>query len=57
MLPDEVKKNFSATADFVSLEELLKEADVVSIHVPLNEYTRNMIAWEQLNMMKPSAIW
>ena len=55
ILPDEVKSSFSGMVDFVSLEELLKEADVVSIHVPLNKYTRNMIAWEQLNTMKPGA--
>ena len=55
ILPDEVKSSFSGMVDFVSLEELLKEADVVSIHVPLNKYTPNMIAWEQLNTMKPGA--
>jgi len=55
MLPDEVKNKFRTTVDFVSLEELLKTADVVSIHVPLTEKTRNMIAWEQLKMMKPGA--
>ncbi|HBR28927.1 MAG TPA: hydroxyacid dehydrogenase, partial [Firmicutes bacterium] len=55
ILPDEVKSNYSTVVDFVSLEELLKNADVVSIHVPLNKYTRNMISWEQLNMMKSGA--
>ncbi|HEY8391309.1 MAG TPA: hydroxyacid dehydrogenase [Capillibacterium sp.] len=55
VLPETVKDSFRATVDFVSLEELLQTADVVSIHVPLNQYTRNMIAWEQLKMMKPGA--
>ncbi|MBI4296250.1 MAG: lactate dehydrogenase [Chloroflexi bacterium] len=40
----------------VSLEELLLSADVVTLHVPLTESTRGMIGWEQLAMMKPSAI-
>lgn len=55
ILSDEVKNSFSETVDFVSLEELLQTADVVSIHVPLNKYTRNMISWEQLKMMKPGS--
>ncbi|NLY90336.1 MAG: hydroxyacid dehydrogenase [Firmicutes bacterium] len=55
ILPEEVKGSFRETVDFVGLEELLKTADVVSIHVPLNQHTRNMIAWDQLKMMKPEA--
>lgn len=38
------------------LEELLKVADVVSIHAPLNERTNGLIKAEQLKMMKPTAI-
>ena len=40
----------------VSLETLLKEADVVTIHVPLLAATRHMIGAKELKMMKPSAI-
>ena len=39
----------------VSLEELLATSDVVSIHVPLTEETRGMIAGPQFGMMKNSA--
>lgn len=39
----------------VSLEELLREADVVTLHVVLTRETRGMIAMEQLKLMKPSA--
>ena len=39
LLPEEVKKDFSDTVEFVSLEELLRASDVVSIHVPLNKHT------------------
>ena len=38
------------------LEVLLRESDVVSLHVPLTEKTRNMISARELAMMKPSAI-
>ena len=55
VLPETVKNSFRETVDFVGLEELLRTADVVSIHVPLNQHTRSMIAWEQLKMMKPEA--
>ena len=40
----------------VSLSELLRESDVVSIHCPLNDRTRSLIGAEQLLLMKPSAI-
>ena len=39
----------------LSLEELLKTSDIVSIHAPLNERTLNLIAKEQLSLMKPEA--
>lgn len=46
-------------ADYVeqtSLEELLRRSDIVVLHCPLNESTRNLIDAEQLSMMKPNAI-
>ena len=39
----------------LSLEEMLKVSDIVSIHAPLNERTLNLIGREQLSMMKPHA--
>ena len=39
----------------VSLEDLLAQADVVSVHCPLNETTRNMLDEKMLRLMKPSA--
>ncbi|BGP42858.1 hypothetical protein JCM10450v2_006973 [Rhodotorula kratochvilovae] len=39
-----------------SLDELLAEADVVSLHCPLNEQTRGMMGTAQFKRMKESAI-
>ena len=40
---------------YVSLEELLKNSDYVSIHCPLTESTKHMINKESLSLMKPTA--
>jgi phosphoglycerate dehydrogenase-like enzyme len=40
----------------VGLEELLQRSDVVTLHVPLDESTRNMISAARLVLMKPCAI-
>jgi glyoxylate reductase len=39
----------------VSLEQLLKESDFVSLHAPLNSETRHMIGDAQFALMKPTA--
>lgn len=49
---DFVRENFS----FVSLEELLSTADVVTLHCPLTEQTQKLINRETLAQMKPTAI-
>ena len=36
------------------LERIYRESDYISLHVPQNEQTLNMISAEQLTMMKPS---
>ena len=40
----------------VDLETLMKESDVVSLHVPLNERTRSLVGARELSWMKPTAI-
>jgi D-3-phosphoglycerate dehydrogenase len=40
----------------VSLEELLKSSDFISVHAPLNDKTRGMISKREFAMMKPSAV-
>lgn len=41
---------------FVSLEELIRESDIVSLHVPLTADTRSMIGKRELEAMKESAV-
>ena len=38
----------------VNLDELLKEADFITMHTPLNEKTKGLINTKQLAMVKPS---
>ena len=40
----------------IDLPSLLRESDIVTLHVPLTPQTRNMIGGEQLAMMRPDAI-
>ena len=49
-------KHDSGTYERVSLEELLSRSDVVSIHAPLNDATRELITKRELSMMKKDAI-
>jgi len=40
----------------VSLEKLLRESDVISVHTPLNESTHHLINSTNLNFMKKTAV-
>lgn len=53
-LPDAVESMLNARY-VADLEELLAEADILSLHSPLTKDTRNMINAERLSMMKPGA--
>jgi D-3-phosphoglycerate dehydrogenase len=39
-----------------SLEDLFKKSDIISIHTPLMDQTKNLITMKYLSLMKPSAI-
>jgi phosphoglycerate dehydrogenase-like enzyme len=41
---------------FLLLQEILRTSDVLSLHVPLDDSTRNLIGAPELALMKPSAI-
>lgn len=44
-------------AKFESVHEILKKADVVTLHVPLSDKTRHIIGREEFKLMKNSAIF
>jgi D-specific alpha-keto acid dehydrogenase len=46
----------AAAAEFVALDALLRESDVVTLHMPLNTDTHHFIGREQLATMKPGAL-
>src|SRR3989338_1187009 len=50
---EEFEKEFGAV--FVSLDDLLKQSDFVSIHVPLLPATQHLINAEKLKLMKPTS--
>lgn len=41
---------------FVELDELLRECDVVTLHVPSNAHTKHLMSREKIALMKKSAI-
>ncbi|MEA1964290.1 MAG: NAD(P)-dependent oxidoreductase [Candidatus Aerophobetes bacterium] len=42
--------------EFVSLDELIKQADVISIHLRLSSQTQNLIEEKEFSLMKPTVI-
>ncbi|MCL6269272.1 D-2-hydroxyacid dehydrogenase [Sansalvadorimonas sp. 2012CJ34-2] len=51
-----VPGSLSSATDRIELEDGLKLADVVSLHCPLTDQTRNLIGEPQLGLMKPHAL-
>lgn len=41
---------------YCSLDNIMKESDIVTLHVPLNNETRHLIGEAQIRQMKPTAI-
>ncbi|MDQ2680712.1 MAG: phosphoglycerate dehydrogenase [Candidatus Eremiobacteraeota bacterium] len=41
----------------VLLDELLRDADIVTLHLPLNAQTKNLMGREQFLLMKPQAVF
>ena len=42
--------------ELVQLPEIFRRSDAITLHVPLNEQTRNMVAAPQIAQMKPGAL-
>jgi phosphoglycerate dehydrogenase-like enzyme len=52
----DISRFILSNAERVDLETLLKESDIVSLHVALTNETRKMIGARELTLMKPDAI-
>ena len=52
-LPEEVESKLGAT--WVELDELLQNADFVSVHTPLSAETRHLVGERELRLMKPTS--
>jgi glycerate dehydrogenase len=51
------RKNAAAVrSDRVAFEEVLRRSDVISLHCPLTEETKNLMGAKELSHMKPDAI-
>ncbi|WP_371371095.1 NAD(P)-dependent oxidoreductase [Sporomusa aerivorans] len=53
-LPEELE--IKLNADYVSFDELLKKADIISLHTPLTPITRNCLSHREFTLMRSSAI-
>jgi phosphoglycerate dehydrogenase-like enzyme len=53
--PPELEKELKV--ERVSFEELLEQSDVVTMHVPLTDLTRDMMSTKQFGMMRSTAIF
>ena len=42
--------------NYVELDYLLKNSDIVSLHIPLNEQSKNLLNYEKLSLMKNDSI-
>lgn len=48
-------KTYETPYEQVDFDTLLSDSDIVSVHAPLNEYTRNLMNYEAFSKMKESA--
>jgi len=53
--PERIKMLAEKGIALTDFQEVLKQADYVSIHVPLSDSTRNLIGTKELSLMKPGA--
>ncbi|MGN1125103.1 MAG: NAD(P)-dependent oxidoreductase [Candidatus Gastranaerophilaceae bacterium] len=60
ILAFDVKENQKLVTDYgikyTTKDELIEQSDIISLHAPLNEFTRNFITKREFSIMKPNAI-
>ena len=56
IIGESLKPNGGNNVGRVPLPQLYRESDIISLHCPLTEKTRNLISSEQLQAMKPTAL-
>ena len=49
-------KNSNGEYERVELDELLEQADIISIHAPLNEKTEGLLSYKEFDKMKESVV-
>lgn len=57
LLNDPPRAMAEGSGQFCTLDKLLRESDIVSIHVPLNETTRGLVSEEFFSKMKTGAMF
>lgn len=50
------KRSYTLDAECVDIDTLCRESDIISVHCPLNDQTRNMINEQKISLMKPGVI-
>ena len=52
-----IKKVLDLGGKYVSLEELLKSSDIVTVHLPYNKSTERLIGEKEFKLMKEGAVF
>ncbi len=50
------KRRLDTSVECVDIDTLCRESDIITVHCPLNDGTRNLINKEKIALMKPSVI-
>lgn len=53
--PNKHQELLEEGVEFKTLEEVIKESDIINISIPLNEETKNLISKEKIDWLKPTS--